>query len=121
MDAVTLPKTAMQLAEHPPMYWEARRYCEDHNLPFEDFEKVRVYLAVKEFKLRIEPWTKLAAGVYATLEPPIMDGQGYIHPATTLAQDELLKTLQEGIDFEAERLGLGAPVREPEAKNTPPA
>ena len=50
-----------------------------------------------------------------------MDGQGYIRPATTLAQDELLKTLQEGIDFEAERLGLGAPVREPEAKNPPPA
>lgn len=104
-------KTSLQATETPPMYSEAARYCDEHDLPREDFERVRTMLAVQEFMRRIEPYRKMAANVMA-LEPGrwIM-GDGYVRADISLKADRAIKEIQEMIDREAERLGLAVPAR----------
>lgn len=108
-DAVKLPpmpeKTAMSIAEHPPMYFEARRYCEDHKLPYEELERARQYLAVREWNKRIEPIQKQYANILAMLPSPIIS-DGYIRAATTIEQDGALKALEELMQVEAAKLGI---------------
>lgn len=89
----------------PPMYFEARRYCEDHKLPYEDFERVRQYLAAREWHTRTEPIRMQYVKLMSMLPPPIMS-DGYIRASTTLEQDGALKVLQDMMNLEAEKLGL---------------
>lgn len=110
MDDVT-PRTVWHIAGQPPMYLDARIYCEDHDLPIEDLEKVRVYLAVKEFQLRIEPWTKMIINIHALIDNVWLDKN--VKPETTKAQKMLIKMIEQRIDFEAQQLGLALPFREP--------
>lgn len=76
-----------------PMYFEARRYCEYHRLPYEDLERVRQYLAAREWHTRIEPIRMQYVKLMSMLPPTIMS-------------DGALKALQDMMNHEAEKLGL---------------
>lgn len=89
----------------PPMYFEARRYCEDHKLPHEELERVRQYLAAREWHTRTEPIRLQYVKLMSMLPPPIMS-DGYIRASTTLEQDGALKALEELMQVEAAKLGI---------------
>ena len=79
-------------AETPPMYSEAARYCDERNLPREDFERVRTMLAAQEFMRRIEPYRQLAAKVMALQPGRWIMGNGYVRADISLEADRARKS-----------------------------
>jgi hypothetical protein len=103
--------------ERLPMYWEAARYCEEHDLDPQDVEKVRTWLAVTEFRRRCEPYLKAAADLMASVPVRwIQSGDGMVRAdIISLEQDRALHLIQDMIDAEAMSLGLIVPARDTRA------
>lgn len=104
-------RTVAQIAERPPLYWEAVAYCREREIPMEDVERARTMLAVQEFMRRIEPYKQQAARLMATQPVRWIVGDGYARPDTSREMDQALKSIQDLIDMEADRLGLAVPAR----------
>lgn len=108
-------KASIAIDETPPLYWEARMYCEERDIPAEDLEKVRVMLAFEEFRRRIEPYHRVAARLMASKSSRwISSGDGFVRGDISLETDKVLKAVQDAIDVEAARLWLTVPVRSQE-------
>jgi hypothetical protein len=106
-------QTIAQLTEKPPLYWEAVAYCEEHGLSREDVERARTMLAVREFMRRIEPYRKQAARLLSAEPSKRIMSEGYMRADISLETDKALKTIQDMIHYEAEKLGLSVPARQP--------
>lgn len=104
-------QTIAQLAEKPPLYWEAVAYCEERGIPREEVDKVRTMLAVQEFMRRIEPYNRQVVNLMHLTPVTWIVSDGYARPDTSLEMDKALKSFQELIDLEAEKLGLTVPIR----------
>lgn len=104
-------QTAMRAMEQPPMYLEARRYCEEHGLGVDDFERVRTMLAVREFVERCKPYHRAMADIVAATPVAMIYSEGYVRSDLPKEVDDALKQVQVMIDLEAEKLGLTVPAR----------
>lgn len=93
--------TGMQALERPPMYWEARRQCEEFNI-FDPvaLEQTRLSMCHREWWERMRPWhaklAKLHPVMYSReLNPPI--------PPEYARAQEAVREMER---IEAERLGI---------------
>lgn len=62
---------AIQMAERPPMYYEARKYAEQHGITdVESLEQARLAMCHRAFMDEMEPWWQKLAKLRA-MEPVI--------------------------------------------------
>lgn len=104
-------KAISAITERLPLYWEAVAYCEEVGLPYENVERARTMLAMREFMRRTEPHRKQAANLLAVEPCKWIVSEGYVRADISRETDAALKAIQEMIDVEAERLGLAVPAR----------
>jgi hypothetical protein len=93
--------------QHPPMYLEARAYCDEYGHGPEEFERVRTMLAVAELRRRIEPWQRQAVRLLSLEKPKwVTSGDGAMRSSHSLETDRALAKVQEQMEVEAKALGL---------------
>lgn len=74
--------STVQFPTTKAFYYEARRYCEEHEVPQEKCERVRLSMAVRELKTRMEPWMNMLVKHHPAMYSPDLDAplpESYVH------------------------------------------